>query len=285
MIGNLKYRNASGGEVEFDISTGFIISEMSGLTENSITLSTSQGFTQIGSTVQGTSVEEKPISIEGTILGYAKDQAALLLDTILPDVIGQLIYNDEWAITVYPTETPYVEQYDHNPKFQFSLTAPYPYWSKAQETNVSLAGIEPMFSFPWDLSQSFTFGTRLSPAFAWIYNPGSVESLYSITFRAMSEGVTNPRITNAKTYEYLHIKKDMALGETITVSITYGGVNVTSDIGGTVTDIIGYFDIQSDLYRMHPGDNVIAYNADTGRDNLDVNVTFNVGTVWVRGRD
>ena len=76
----------------------------------------------------------------------------------------------------------------------------------------------------------------------------------------------------------------MALNERIIVTIKSDGPSVVSDINDNVTDIIGYFDIESDLYRMHPGDNIIAYDAEEGKGSLDVMIFHNVGTAWVRGR-
>jgi len=283
MIGNIKYKNANGGEIEFDFPTGIVISSIDGLTENFVNLSTSQGINQIGTTVNGVAVDEKTLTIEGAFLGYSNDKAALLLNTILPEIEAELIYNDEWTITVYPTETPHVEQRDYSARFQFAVRASYPYFSKTEQTTTSLVGIEPQFVF-WDLTKPYTFGTRISALFTNVENKGNVEALYGIIFRANAAGVKYPKITNAVTYEYLRIKKTMALNERIIVTIKSDGPSVVSDINDNVTDIIGYFDIESDLYRMHPGDNIIAYDAEEGKGSLDVMIFHNVGTAWVRGR-
>lgn len=286
MLGNIKYRNENGGEIEFDISAGIVISEIDGLTENNIKLSTAQGLNQIGSTVNSVAVQGKEITIEGAVLTTAdsKLKSELLLNTVMPGLKGTLIYNDTWTIDVYPTETPYVQQREF-PKFQFTLSAPYPYWSRVVQNTHELTGIEPKFTFPWDLSQPFTFGERISRMFTDVNNGGNVDALYTVIFRAVAEGVTNPKITNAMTYEYLQVNKTMELNEKIIVVITPDGVTVTSNINGVETDSIGYFDIISDLYRMHPGENIIAYDATAGKDSLDVIITLNEGTTWVRGRN
>lgn len=281
MIGNVKYINDYGGEVEFSFAASIVIGSITGFTENYITPSTSQGFNQIGSTVQGMSVQEKPIVAEGTIMGHADYNAALLLNTILPGIKSKLIYNDTWEMTVYPTQTPVVSKHTHNPAFQFELRAPYPYWRKIKESTTSLSGIEAMFVF-WDLTQPYQFGKRIDRAFTTVYNEGNVEIPYTAIFRATALGVKNPKIINAETYEFLRIKRDMNLGEVITVTIAPDGLSVLSNTENVISDIIGRFDIQSDLYRLHPGDNVFAYDADSGRDDLDITIVHSTESVWVR---
>lgn len=286
MLGNIKYKNENGGEIEFDISAGIVISEIDGLTENNVKLSTAQGLNQIGSTVNSVAVQGKEITIEGAVLTTAdsKLKSELLLNTVMPGLKGTLIYNDTWTIDVYPTETPYVQQREF-PKFQFTLSAPYPYWSRVAQSSHELTGLEPRFTFPWDLSQSFIFGERIQKVFTNVENGGNVEALYTVIFRAVSAGVTNPKIENAMTYEYLQVNKEMELNEKLIVTITPSGVTVISNINGVETDSIGYFDIESTLYRMHPGDNIIKSTDDTGGGSLDTTIVLNEGTTWVRGRN
>lgn len=284
MIGNIKYINSLGGIVEFDCDSGIIISKSSGMTENHVKLSTSQGFNQIGETVQRTLVQGKPIVFDGAIVGDATERAALMLNTFIPGMLGKLIYNDEWEIDVSTIQTPYIEQYVYNPRFQIELRAPYPNWSNMEETVTSLTGIEPMFSFPWDLTQPYIFGKRIERQFTNVHNSGNVDIPYTVIFTATSDGVTNPKITNAETYEYLQVKRTMSYGETITVTVKQDELLVLSRTGDLTTDVIGWFDIRSDLYRLHPGDNIIAHDADSGKDYLDITILSRTERGWMRIR-
>lgn len=280
MIYNLKYINDDNDVVEFSFESKIIIGSITGFTENFINLSLSQGINQVGSTMQGQAVQAKDIIVNGEIMGETIAARRLMVNTIKPLTGARLIYNDEWEIKVYPTQTPIIEKYRKNAKFQFILKAPFPYWNKIKTTAVPLSGIEPMFSFPWDLSTTFQFGKRVENYFTNVVNTGNVDAPFRIKFTATAE-LSNPKITNAETLEFFRIKRAMKVGETITVDIGSSGVSIISEFEGKKTDVFGSFDIYSDLYRLQVGDNILRYDADINRDGLEVIIYPSILTVGV----
>jgi hypothetical protein len=235
---------------------------------------------QIGSTVQGQAVQSKDIVITGVLRDKTLETRRQLLRAVRPLVPARLVYNDTWEIIVYPTQTPTIEKSLTNANFQFSLKAPFPYWNNKEGSIKALSEIQGMFVFPWDLSKSFMFGDRVGNEFVNVINAGDVDTPFRIIFAA-SDDLESPGITNAITNEFLRIDKPMMSGETITVDITYRGISVKSDYMGVVTDIFGYLDIDSNLYRLHPGDNVLRYDAGENRDNLDAVIYFTTLRVGV----
>lgn len=280
MIYNLKYINDDEGVVEFSWQSQIVISSTTGFTENFINLSISQGINQIGGTVQGQAVQPKDIVLNGEIIGKAAPSKALLLNTIKPMIPSRLVYNDEWEIRVLPSQTPIIESRQSNSKFQISLKAPYPYWNRVLGESTTLSGIEPMFKFPWNLTLPWKFSSRIESYFINVVNSGNIEVPFRIVFTAVSE-LSNPKITNAETLEYFRIIRNMKVGEKIIVDITNSGFSIISQYQGVETDIFGNIDIDSNFYRLHVGDNIIRYDADTNRDGLDVIIYHSVQTVGV----
>ena len=264
-----------------------VISTATGFTENNINLSLSQGMGQIGSTVQGQAVQSKDMVFTGMIVGDASAARRQLIRAIEPLVPARLIYNGEWEINVFPTQTPVITKHLTNANFQFTLKAPFPYWTNNTGITAVFFGIEGLFKFPWDLSEPFSFGRKLTQTLANVRNIGDVDAPFKVVFTAGSD-LLNPKITNVATNEYLRVFTPMTLGEQLTIDITPMGVSVSLvDKDGVESDVFNRIDIESDLYRLHSGDNFLQYSAESANPSssedfiVDVAVYFNILRVGV----
>jgi hypothetical protein len=271
-----KYTNSGGDSIVFDM-TRFVITSITGVSENSVDVSTSKGTGQVGETYQSSVVSTRPITISGFIIG--KDNAAkdILLNTIVPSTSAKLYHNNAYYVDVYPTQTPFVEAVDNFPRFQFSLVAPYPYWQFEQQTSTALSGVQPAFKFPMNFTEHYRFGVPIQTAFLNIKNNGQVEVPFTATF--FSKGIVeNPKVENAVTGEYLLINRTLSASERVVVEITHDLTYVTSSIGG---DIRGDLDIDSTLFSLHVGDNVLKPTATSGLDALEVSIDFAIEKVGI----
>lgn len=264
-----RYENANGETLVFDYDHGYVINKPNGIDTLQVELSTAQGINQVGSTVQSATVQPRPVTVSGRIVGDGATRKDALLSIIRPDIPGKL-YADDYFLDVYVTATPTVEPKKNFAHFQFSVNAAYPYWQKASKEKQALWGIEKLFKFPWNMSRTYRFGQLMEKLFVTIYNVGQLPVPFTVTFTAM-DTVENPRITNAQTGEFLVVNKTMEPGETIVVEHTHGRTYVTSSVEGNIR---GALDLESTLFRLHPGDNVLKPEADSGLSQLDVQITF-----------
>lgn len=264
-----RYENANGETLVFDYDHGYIINKPTGIDTLQVKLSTAQGINQVGSTVQSATVQPRPVTVSGRIVGDGATRKEALLSIIRPDIPGKL-YADDYFLDVYVTATPTVEPRKNFAHFQFSVNAAYPYWQQASKEKQALWGIEKLFKFPWNMSRTYRFGQLMEKLFVSIYNVGQLPVPFTVTFTAM-DTVENPRITNAQTGEFLVVNKTMEPGETIVVEHTHGKTYVTSSVDGNIR---GALDLDSTLFRLHPGDNVLKPEAYSGLSQLDVQITF-----------
>lgn len=278
----LRYINAHGAYIDFSRQSRCIISDITGLTENYINIAESQGINQVGSTIQGESVQPKNIVVNGEILGQTKDLRQKMLEIISPATPGRLIFNGEWELEVSPTVTPIIQRNLINAKFQFTLRAPYPYWRRAAASNVMLSGFTPLFRFPWNISNTTRFSKRMESVFANIENRGNVPAKFVVRFTAKTQ-LTAPQIIKVATREFIRIDKELEAGEVITVDMTGGGVTITSNIMGIETDAFGYLDIDSSLFLLDVGDNIIRDSADENAEGLSTMIIMRdtISGVWV----
>lgn len=264
------YENSEGEKVTLDYDGGYLISKPTGIDAVSVSISEAQGIRQTGTTIRSANAQSRPVNISGIIVGDT--QAAKkerLLKVVRPDLGGKL-YCDDYYLECRPTETPTIEARPKMAKFQFSLLAPYPYWMKSENAYASLSGVEKRFKFPWNISKPYRFGEVIIKQFIAICNSGQLEIPFTVTFTAL-DAVENPQIIDARTNNYLLVKKSMVAGERLVVEITHDRVYVTSSVDG---ECRGALDLGSKFWRLRVGDNSIKPEATSGKRNLQVSIDY-----------
>lgn len=272
-----RYVNENGDSVDFDYAGGYLINKPTGIDTLSVTLNEAQGIDQVGSTIQSVNVKSRPVTINGVLVGeFQTVNKDKLLAVIRPDLSGKL-YADDYYLNVNPSATPTIEQRKSFAAFQFSLLAAYPYWQKDDSASATLNGVAKRFKFPWNISKSYRFGEVVTAQFININNIGQVPIPFTVTFTALAE-VTNPKIIDAATNKYLLLNKTMVAGEKVTIEITHDRTFVNSNIDG---ECRGALALTSSFYRLAVGDNVLKPEAESGKDNLQVDVRFATEVVGI----
>lgn len=265
-----RYVNENGGTVIFEYANGYLINKPSGIDTINVNLSHAQGINQVGSTVNSKTVQPRPVTVSGIIVGPDQDERkAELMAVVRADLAGKL-YADDYYLDVHVTATPTIEAKKNFAHFQFAINAPYPYWQKESKVSMALYGVQKQFKFPWNISQAYRFGQLMEAQFINIRNSGQLPVPFTATFTA-SNDVTNPRITNVKTGEVLILNKSLVAGERVVIEITHGQTRVTSSIDGNIP---GALDLDSTLFRLPVGDNVLKPEAESGFNQLEVQIEF-----------
>lgn len=270
----LKYRN-SIGEVEFSLASGIIVEQSESLTSNTTSFSTSKNANGVGVKVDSQQVEAKILSLTGTILGDATIKRRQMLNVFAPLEKSTLVFNDEFQIECYPQNTPDIEMYDQNPRFSVVLYIPAPYWQTESENMVMLMGLEPNFKFPWNISDPnpYRFSTYTQTAYTNVFNDGEYESPWEMTITATT-ALSNPKVENMITGEFIRIIKDIAAGESVIISTLGGEISVTCKNGDSETDGFVYLDIDSEPFVLHPGDNLLKTSAEENQTGISAIIKF-----------
>lgn len=265
-----RYVNADGGEIVFEYGSGYLINKPNGIDTVSCKLNEAQGIDQTGTTVQSVNVQSRPVTVSGILVGkFQAENKDALLSVVRPDLDGRF-YADDYYLDVRPTATPTIEARPVFAAFQFSLTAPYPYWQKDSSAKATLSGVSYGFKFPWNQSRKYRFGTVVTAQFINVKNGGQVPVPYTLTFSALNE-VKNPQILDAASGKFIRLNKSLAAGERAVIEITHDRAYVTSSVDG---ECRGALELTSSLYRLAVGDNVLKPTADEGLDNLQVSIDF-----------
>lgn len=272
-----RYVNENGDSIDFDFAGGFLINKPTGIDTLSVKLNEAQGIDQVGSTIQSINVQSRPVTINGYLVGdFQSDNKDKLLAVVRPDLSGKL-YADGYYLNVNPSATPTIEQKKSFAAFQFSLLAAYPYWQKDDSASATLSGVSKRFKFPWNISREYTFGEVVTAQFININNVGQVPIPFTVTFTALAE-VVNPKIIDAATNKFLLLKKTLVAGERVVIQITHERTFVNSSVDG---ECRGALALTSSFYRLAVGDNVLKPDADSGKDNLQVDIDYATEVVGI----
>lgn len=282
MTYKLEYRSDNGNYIVFHPDNDIVISNATGLTENEIQLSTSQGSGQIGTSVQGEAVQGKTLVFDGMIVGETAGYRKMLLDTISPLTGGTLIYNDTLYLRVRPQTTPAIERKHIHAKFQFSVYASYPYWTYEQESESLVSGIKGAFRFPVNYSnpEYHIWGRQVETEFVLVKNTGNVPARIIVTFIANTE-VENPKVTlitptimSEDDLEFIRIRKIMRGGDKIVIDNTDDTVKITSTTAIGTEDGFKYLDINSSFFDVPVGETEFKADADVNRGGLTCMISF-----------
>ena len=255
----------NGGNV-FDMDLG------SGV---SVDIGTSQGFSQIGETVETLAVNGRPITVTGVLFRDIDNQKRNMRKIFAPFVAGKLIFEDGHYTRVYVQDPPSFSPVKQDGRFTMLLFAPFPYFYGQNEESVQIGSIVPMFRFPVNYAEPHSFGKLSEGRFSTIYNDSDVKVPYGfqITVNGTS---TNPTVTNLLTFEFLKINGTFNAGDVINVYRDENNVLVANmtDNNGNVADIVSMIDDDSTLYELAVGDNLISINDDEGGVGMSAKVSF-----------
>ena len=240
-----------------------------------ITLGTSQGFSQIGETVETMSAGGRAIDVTGKLFGNIVERKNALRNVCAPLSTGRLVFNGTHYIRVYVKSPPSFSAVKNNGLFKMQFYAPFPYFSTFGESHNLIGGIEANFRLPVNYSEPHRFGTRSSDRYTNIINSGDIRVPFKLILR--SEGVsTNPTVTNLTTFAFRRINGTLNSGEYITVYRDNSNVlRAELTQGNVVTDVIDWLDDDSSLFELESGDNLINASDDQGGVGLVVSFSFN----------
>ena len=164
---------------------------------------------------------------------------------------------------------------------QVSIVCPFPYFYGYKDTNTTVfSGIKPVFTFPWS-NESLTeplliMGEIEHRTEQVIHYEGDEEIGVTIIMDAIGP-VSNVTIYNVTTRQKMIINterlkaltgEEIILGDQIILSTVQGVKTITLLRDGVSLNIMNTLDRTKDWFLLKRGDNIFAYEAESGAQNL-----------------
>lgn len=275
------YTNDYGDSIEFSKSSDIRITTIDGLSANNIDLSEATVTNQVGSSITGASIQSKTMTIEGRYL-YKTAVRKRLLAVILPGVGARLRYqNTVENVDVYwegqPTATPDISTNPVWQNFQFSLKLPYPYPRTTEEENKSFSYLQSGFRFPQAYSSKtpWKISTRIIEPLQTITNRGDIPAGFTVTFKALTDGVKGPKLLNVDTRENIAFTRlTLNSGDVLTVNTMINDREVLLTTSEGTKNAFEYMDYESTFFLLARGANTLRYSAQEREANLEVTLSF-----------
>jgi hypothetical protein len=242
---------------------------------------------QIGVSITSTSLKERSITVTGWIIADNEeemDERKQFLNRYFdPRYEIDVMYKNYFLRFVPDNTVKYgtseKENNDTIVQFQIKGTCADPLFSEINGSKETIAATIATFHFPLIMStnlyeRGIVFGYRQPSLTAKVTNKGAVEVGMKIVFKAIGE-LTNPRLIDVDTREFVAIEKSMVAGEEIVINTNVGEKSIQGKIGNE--DYSNYFmykDLDSTWLQLRLGDNLFRYDADSGLDNLEVYLYF-----------
>lgn len=276
----LIYQNELGHQIEFSIWSPFFLQNIDGISGLKNIIYTNKGMGQDGSTYTESTLDNRNIVIQGTILEETELNRSRLLSIVNPKLDANLIWDNgenKYYVECKVENAPVITK-DNKPKFQISLLCPNPYWKNYIDTKVNIAMWKGSFHFPKIIpaNKGIIMGYRQPSLIVNVNNIGDVPTGMRIEFFARGT-LKNPSLFNVNTREYLKINKTMIAGEKISIDTNYSKKKIESNLNGVITNILNYIDLGGGdtFLQLDVGDNLFRYDADENLNNLEVSIYFN----------
>lgn len=259
-----------------------IVFDVDGLSGINIDLGKSQGFSQVGESVDTQSVGGKTLKIKGVIFKDLANIKKAMIKAFSPFSRGRLVFDDKYYLYVYVKESPTVAPTKKGGAFMLAVFAPFPFFKEIAESTFYIGTITPSFSFPVNYETPHVFGSKSEARYINVVNDGDLKTAYRIDLTTEATS-TNITLTNLNTFEFLKLNGTLNVGEKISVYRDENNLLKAELINGSeTTDILSWIDEESTLYELNVGDNLILASDDDGGANLTAQLTFNsvIGGVY-----
>lgn len=272
---NLRFEDGEGNELRMGhLQSPYVIKELTGIDGIEVDVTTSQGFGQIGESVDNMSVGRRDIGIIGVIYNFDPAQQKALNYMFSPRTQVRMYFEDKYWIDTVIKSAP---AYAYNLKavsFAISLTAAYPYWKSVKSNYFKLGGKFGGFNFPVSYDTPHNFALFNDDLFINCVNNGNTEVDYIAEIRCESGTITNITLTNAENQKFIRVKTTITASDVVRIFRENNILRVTKTTNGIENDIFSDLDEDSDLDFMDVGDNVIRAEAESGDGKPIVAVSF-----------
>lgn len=235
---------------------------------------------QYGETVTNTSIETRDVEVVGWLVANSEKQMTerkKIVNALINPLHQYYIYYKDYKMLVqFENSVQYSTSYDDNNdimcKFKLSGFAPDALFSQKLESVTKVANLIGVFHFPLIIPATGMIMSYKTPSvIAKVINKGSVDVGLRFVFRAKGS-LSNPSLFDIKNQVQFKINKDMVAGEEIEVNTNIGIKRVTGKLNNIQSNYFKYRDLSSKWLQAFVGENLYRYNADTGIDNLELDI-------------
>lgn len=268
--------NAAGDQLTFGQNSPFTISDIEGLNPPSAIINTSNAALIDGAMFNSSKLNMRTINIAFAIEYQAAKNRIEVFKVLKSKQYVKMYYTGQYRkvwIEGYIQSIP-VSYFDMKQIVTASILCPSPYFKSVQEMINDIKNVISAFHFPFSSTASpqLLFGYFGDTSGVTIDNDGDVECGMIIELYAYKP-VSDPKIFNYFTQDFIGLDYDMQAGDLITIDTKQGQKTATLLRNGVTTNIFNYVIQNSTWLQLEANGSTFVYEVETG-DTADLSVTF-----------
>lgn len=268
--------NANGDKLTFNQNSPFTVTEIQGLNPAEATINTSEIALIDGAKFNSAKLQMKTINVAFAIEYNAAANRIAVYNVLKTKEYVKLYYNSKYRnvfIEGY-VQSIDVSYFEMKQVVTCAILCPSPYFKEAQEIVNDLSSIIDAFHFPFasTADPELLFSYVRNDVAITIENDGDVDCGLIIELYARNE-VSNPKIFNYITRDYIGLNYSMQQADLITIDTRQGKKNVTLLRNGVTYNIFNYVIKGSTWLQLSSAGSTFTYEVGTGEIN-DLDVTF-----------
>lgn len=271
---NVSFENLSGKTIKMGHLQSNITVYLNGIDGIVATVNTSQGFGQVGQSVDSVVIGTRNINVSGKMFNFEKSTLNDICRIFSPGENVRIHFESKYWIDCVVTSSPVFSYSGVVASFAVSLVAPYPYWKSEHENSVRLGELSSGFNFPVSYSTPHNFGIYSDVISSNCINRGNAKTDYVAKITCYSKSMTGVQLVNLENNEYIKINEPITSGETIFVFRENNTLRITKQSGNTTTNVFSSLDENSNLFFLYPGDNPIRADSLGGEGSPVVYISY-----------
>lgn len=269
------YTNTENETVVLSMTPPFLLKSKGGFSSVDNDITSGKIYKQDGQQFIDATLSVRNLFMTGMLMGESKESyfglRRSLIKAFNPKLAGVLIYMNglgTYQIDVIPELAPSFNESDggsYYRAFDISLKALDPYWTDKSEIDaeIPMAKIEPMLTFPLEITPDFEFAQLIAGDVIEIHNNGDVAVGAVFTIN-VGGPLVNPRLYNVLTQEYFALNGTFVTGTRLRISTLCGKKRVEQNDGDGWYNIMTKRKVESKFLQLKKGSNYLQLQADSG---------------------
>lgn len=269
--------------VSQDIGQNFLLDSMDfGAIQSG--MQTYKFINQIGVFVTGVTLESRTATLVAWVIGKTQKELSerkRFLNKFFNPLYPLTIIYEDYRITGIPeTSIQYGAKYEESNdvmcKFMVSFFCADPMFYNKDKTTLAIAEWIPQFHFPLEIPEDtgIIMGLRTPSSIFEAKNDGVAECGAVFIFTAQGT-VVNPEVVLINKQQLIRLNMTMEAGDTVRVSTVENNKTVTRIRGNVEENAFNLLDFgNSTFFSLEVGSNFIRYGAESGSENLLLNIEY-----------
>lgn len=275
---SLKVENDRGNTLELTGNPNYTVYKIEGLTPPKASINMSSNATTDGDTVNSVRLENRNIVIYTTVNSDVETNRINLYKYFPVKKNIKLYFSNESREVYIEGRVELIEcdLFTERQVAQISIICPKPYFKAVDNLVTMFSDVSSLFEFPFSISKDgIEFSAITANIRKSIINTGDVET--GIIINLFAKGtVVNPVIYDVLKRTQLRLNFEMVAGDSIVINTNAGKKSIELIRAGVSRNIMGNMAKNSTWFKLESGDNVFAYDAESGNSNLQLTFTTSI---------